>query len=551
MRLKALGLVTVVLYLAGCGGSTTSTSTQSKNNQSSATATPTYTPDAKTLNIVAGSEQQTVLDDVVVPWCKQHGYTCNYTLLGSVDQARLLQSGQAPYDAFWFASSVFEELGDTSGALRDVQPMFITPIVFAGWKSEMQRLGLVGASPTIADLVKLVESHRTTVWTTNPTQSNSGATMFLEFLNYFAGNPPSSQLTLEQLNTPQVESGIKTFIRGFAQTPPSTGTMMTECLQRPDACKTMFTYEDLVIQDNQQLVATGKQPLYVVYPKDGLAISDAPLGFLPHGNDPGKEQTFMALQHYLLSTAAQAKLEALGRRPITSIGLSLPGADPSVFNPAWGVQADVSAPIIHYPTAAVIQAALDNYQLSYRVPVSAYYCLDSSGSMDSIADGGDGGWAGVSQAANLLFNPVQASQYLLQINPKDRTTVDVFDQSLKDRWTVTGNNPQQLLQLRNDIDNVQVGGSTGIFRCLARAAAYFQAEGNDGLKRLVILMTDGQDNQGGNDDGLVALHVPVIAIGFSSQADLQTLQSVASQTGGAEYSATDLVQALRNATGYK
>ena len=49
------------------------------------------------------------------------------------------------------------------------------------------------------------------------------------------------------------------------------------------------------------------------------------------------------------------------------------------------MQAIVNAPVIHYPTGPVIEAALNDYQLSYRVPVSAYYCLDSSGSMDSVA----------------------------------------------------------------------------------------------------------------------------------------------------------------------
>ena len=128
-----------LLVLAGCGGS-------SSSGTSSQGATPvgTYDPNPKVLNIVAGSEQDKVLSDVVVPWCNKHGYTCHYTELGSVDQARLSQSGSAPYDAFWFASSVFEQLGNGSNVLRDVQPMFITPIVFAGWKSEMQRLGLVG-----------------------------------------------------------------------------------------------------------------------------------------------------------------------------------------------------------------------------------------------------------------------------------------------------------------------------------------------------------------------------------------------------------------------
>ena len=38
---------------------------------------------------------------------------------------------------------------------------------------------------------------------------------------------------------------------------------------------------------------------------------------------------------------------------------------------------------------------------------------------------------------------------------------------------------------------------------------------------------------------------------FGSDADTSTLRSIANQTGGAAFSATDVVQALRQATGYK
>jgi Ca-activated chloride channel homolog len=530
----------VLLLVGGCGGSGSSTSS------SGSTTISAYDPNSKVLNLVAGSEQQKVLTDVVVPWCRQHGYTCRYTLLGSVDQARLLQAGNAPYDAFWFASSVFEQLGDQSNVLKDVQPMFITPIVFAGWKSEMQRLGLVGRQVSIGDIVKLVESKQTTVWATNPTQSNSGATALFAFLNYFAGNPATTQLSMQQLNTAGVQNGIKEFTRAIAKTPPSTGTMMDDCVAHPSECKTLFTYEDLVIEKDQELARQGHEPLYAVYPQGGLAISDAPLGFLPHGSNPGKEQTFLALQHYLLSPAGQAKVEAFGRRPHTSIGLSLPGANPKVFNPDWGIQATVNEPIVHYPNAQVIQAALNNYQLSYRSPVSDYYCIDGSASM-----GDNGGWDGVTKAAALLFDPTQEAQYLLQISPRDITTVDVFDTGLKGTWTVSGNKASKLLRLRDSITALGPGGGTGIFHCLDRAAAHFRTQPNQGFKRLVILMTDGMDNAGGDTAAIAALHIPVIAIGFGNDADMGTLERIANETGGAAFPATNVVQALRQATGYK
>jgi Ca-activated chloride channel family protein len=535
--LTLLALLPLAVACGSSGGGGTAT-----NPPASANSNP------KVLNIVAGSEQQKVLDEVVVPWCRKHGLTCNYTLLGSVDQARLLASGNAPYDAFWFASSVFEQLGDTDNQLRDVQPIFTTPIVFAGWKSEMQRLGLVGRDVTIDDILKVVTSGKTTVWATNPTQSNSGATALFAFLNYFAGNQPGQQLTLDQLNEPKVKQGITRFIRSIALTPPSTGTMMDDCIARDTVCKTMFTYEDLVIEKNQELVKEGHEPLYMVYPRGSLAISDAPLGFLPHGDNPDKEANFKALQAYLLSPEAQAKVEEFGRRPYTSIGLSLPGADPKVFNPDWGVQPTVKEQTITYPDAEVIQQVLANYQLAYRRPVNIAYCLDGSGSMDS-----NGGWNGVEQSVKILFDPVTAAKYLLQISPKDRTTVLVFSDVIDFHDTVDGNGSALLADLRRKLADEKPGGGTAIYSCLQEATNQLAAAPADTRKRLIVLMTDGQNNAGLGHvpDNLKAAQIPVIAIAYGSDADTGTLKDIATQTGGTFIASSDLVQALRNATAYK
>ncbi len=229
-----------------------------------------------------------------------------------------------------------------------------------------------------------------------------------------------------------MKAAVTQFIRSIASTPPSTGTMMDDCVAEPNLCKTQFTYEDLAIQTNEQLVKEGHEPLYIVYPIGSLAISDAPLGFLPHGSDSSaKEANFKALEDYLLSPEGQAKAEAIGRRPTSSIGLSLPGADPKVFNPAWGVQANLKAQTITYPAAPVIEKVLDNYQLAYRRPVDIAYCLDGSGSMDS-----NGGWNGVEASVKLLFDPVQAQQLSAADRPDgpdDRARLLGHDQPRQDR----------------------------------------------------------------------------------------------------------------------
>ena len=61
------------------------------------------------------------------------------------------------------------------------------------------------------------------------------------------------------------------------------------------------------------MTQTGREPLYAVYPYDGLSIADSPLGYLDHGSEK-KEEAFLKVQDYLLSDEAQKAIEATGRR---------------------------------------------------------------------------------------------------------------------------------------------------------------------------------------------------------------------------------------------
>lgn len=66
----------------------------------------------------------------------------------------------------------------------------------------------------------------------------------------------------------------------------------------------MVNYECLMIQANRELEARGEEPLYVVYPYDGLSIADSPLGYVDQGDDRQEEPVFEA-----------AGIPAVGRDP--------------------------------------------------------------------------------------------------------------------------------------------------------------------------------------------------------------------------------------------
>ena len=69
----------------------------------------------------------------------------------------------------------------------------------------------------------------------------------------------------------------------------------------------MVNYECLIIQANKELEARGEEPLYAVYPYDGLSIADSPLGYVDKGDDK-QEELFLKLQEYLLSEETQNEI---------------------------------------------------------------------------------------------------------------------------------------------------------------------------------------------------------------------------------------------------
>ena len=540
----ALSMVLSLPLLAACGISFSSPAP---------TATPTP---PTTLNIVAGSEEQLILNRIVQPWCRTHSVTCNVTLKGSVDQARLLQARDSHYDAYWFASTVFEQIGDKAHVLQNVKPIFITPLVYAGWRSEMRRLGFLGQSKvSIADILAAVERHRTRLWLSNPTQSNSGATVYLAFLNYFAGNGPGVPLTMRQLDSTSVATGITRFIAALDRTPPSTGTLMNDCIVDPARCRTLFTYEALVIEKNQQLEAQRHETLYAVYPKESLAIADAPMGFLPHqgAGAARKASAFRQLQQYLLSSSTQQAVVHLGRRPASSFGLTISHPDLSVFRPQWGIIANLHQSPLTYPSTPVIEAALNRYQNTYRPPTDEIMCADGSGSM-----GPNGGWRQLDRAVNTVLVQSNASKYYLQAHPQDLTTVMVFAHGIVDGpWTVAGNNPAAFTRLYENVHAYAPDHHSGTFlyACLLKAAQAFTARRGEARRRLVIVMTDGHSDRRYASQALAALKalgVPVVAIPFGRDADTAQLAQVAAATHGVLVARnTDLVGALREAEGYR
>src|SRR5260221_3505904 len=117
----------------------------------------------------------------------------------------------------------------------------------------------------------------------------------------------------------------------------------------------MVSYKPTIIDTNQELTRRGQEPLYIIYPTDGLVIADSQLGYVDHG-DKEKEQFFRKLQEYLLSEKVQKQLLQLGRR--TGFAGELINDPADIFLADWGIDTNKLQSPIKLPGEDIIREAL-------------------------------------------------------------------------------------------------------------------------------------------------------------------------------------------------
>ena len=503
---------------------------------------------AQSLRILSGSENRS-LEPLLKRWGERNRTDVQVEYLGSVDAMLQLAEGATTYDAVWPAQSLWIDLGDRKKVTRYQQSLMRSPVVFGVKKSVARSLGWVGNDVTVEQILRAAEAGKLRFMMTSASQSNSGASAYLGFLYAFAGRP--EVLTGAHLERPQVCERIRRILGSVNRSSGSSGWLKDLFVQKYDQYDAMVNYEALVIEANQELIRNGKEPLYAVYPTDGLTLADSPLAYVDHG-DAQKEKLFLALQENLLSPEVQREILATGRRVGLS-GLDTSAADPALFNPDWGINAKRVLNPIRMPPAPVIREALDLYQTAFRKPSYTVYCLDYSGSMQGQ------GIADLKAAMRLLLTPSEARRYLLQASAKDVVRVIPFNHAPIADWTASGNGANAQSALFRQIDSLKESGGTDIYTPVMRAFDDLkQVSKLDDYFPAVILMTDGRSNRGGNFATLqqhlqqsgVNADVPVFAVLFGEASEDQLREITTSTFGRIFDGRKDLVRAFREARGY-
>jgi Ca-activated chloride channel family protein len=494
------------------------------------------------LLIVSGSENRE-LEFLLEDFCAKNGASITITYMGSLDIMNILERGGEGYDAVWPANSMWISLGDTSFRVKHTASVYQSPVVFGIKKSVAGSLGFTSKKVSVNDILAVIQAKDLSFCMTSATQSNSGACAYISFLYAFLGSP--EMIRSGDLDDPALQRSVSELLKGINRSSGSSDWLKDLFLSSDyDA---MVNYETLIISANKKLREEGREALYAVYPKEGVTMADSPLGYIDKGNAE-KEELFKNFQSYLLSAPVQMEIQKTGRRtgfiPISKENLN-------VFNADDGIDINKTLSIVKMPDAATVEKALELYQERLRKPSLTFYCLDFSGSMAGARE------VQLKEAIRNLLDQETAKKNLLTAGEKDENVFVLFNGGIKQIISVSGNDPEKLLETYREVASAKPGGGTDMYTPVLRSLELMDRYNAKDYISAVIVMTDGESEDYFEEfrriyraKGLDSLDVPVFSIMFGNAKQNQ-LDGLAALTRARVFDGkTDLVRAFKNAKGY-
>ena len=492
----------------------------------------------QTLRIVSGSENKE-LEPILEEYADEEDIRIEMSYKGSLDIMRLLEEEDISYDAVWPASSLWLTVGDIDHRIKHAESISITPVVFGIRRGLAEELGFVGREVSVRDILSAIEAGKLKFCMTSATQSNSGASAYIGFLYALLGNP--EMITMEDLQSEELKTQVRELLYGVDRSSGSSDWLKDMFLEGDfDA---MVNYECLMIQTNEVLEDRGEEPLYVVYPYDGLSLADSPLGYVDQGEEE-KEELFLGLQEYLLSEETQDAIQRTGRRTGYT-GISERNRE--IFREEWGLQPDRVLSPIRMPETEVLFECLNLYQTELRKPSLSVYCLDYSGSMS-----GRGNRQLVEAMEQLLIQE-NAAKNFLQASQDEVNILIPFNSEPIDVFMAAGNG-SELEGLYERVEEQTPGGGTNMYSAIVEGLDLLYSFDLSDYTPAIILLTDGQS--GGSIDDIepyysdLGVSIPIFSIMFGD-ADESQLEELAEYSNARVFDGREnLTEAFRSVKGY-
>ena len=492
---------------------------------------------AKTFKIISSSENKD-LEEIVKNYARLKNYNIEIEYAGTLDIMQKLNLKEN-YDAVWTSNSIWLYMLNNDVKVSNSKCTSINPVIFAINKTKAKELGFIDKTVYMKDILSAISSGKLKFSMSNPTSTNSGASAYLGFLSTFAGNP--EVIKKDNLEDKKLKENLISLFTGMERSSGSED-FLEELFLNGDY-EAVVTYESSIININKQLIEQGKEPLYAIYPVDGVSISDSPFAYIDN-KDEKKKEIFTDLQSYILSNEGQKLLQEKGRR--TWYGGISNDADKTIFNPEWGIDTSKYISPVKYPNTQVIKLALNLYQNELRKPVHVVFCLDYSGSMS-----GEGKEELVKAMEYILTE--EAANDFLQFSEKDKIDIVPFSGRILNHWkTEKGNVTNTLLE---NIKTLSPNGSTAIYDVAAYSLDLLKNEDLNKYNVSIILMTDGANNMGSyanlyNSYKKVNKNIPIYSITFGDAYEGDLIDIADLTTGKVFDGKTDLVKAFKEVRGY-
>jgi len=443
-------------------------------------------------------------------------YTATVDLAGQPSS-----SGRSSYDLAWLASdrSFLLRLQDAGQATRpESTPIMRSPVVvgLAPDVADKLRAGASGGRPSWADVADAAADGTVRFGMADPRRSDTGRAALVGVATAAAG-------TGRALREQDVACDR---LRGFRSGQALTGARSRELLDsyvvHQDDANALIAHESELLSLN----ATGKlrEPLEIVYPEDGMVLSDFPLMLL----DPGQRSAYRTVVDWLRREDIQKELmERTWRRPVSQDVSHVPQLRASVGN------------ALSYPgQLSIVKKLIADYGDPGRHTTDqVVFLLDFSGSMRGKRMAGlRAAFAGLSGADRT------STGKFARFYRGERLTVVRFGGSVLQERTVTVTDSEDLRTLNALVADGGLDASTAVWSALDRGYRIAAAAVRDGPDRPVsiVLMTDGESNAGiGYEEflrrygelGAAARAVPTFPVHLG-EADAAALRRTASATGG-------------------
>ncbi len=475
------------------------------------------------ITMLAGSEikdMEPLLEEIE----RELGIDLDITYIGTLEGAERLMAGEE-MDMAWFSHAKYISLlEEAASRIKAQEKIMLSPVVLGIKESKAREFGwLDNDSVTWKEILEKAESGELRFAMTNPASSNSGFSALVGAAAALSGKADALQVEDVQ----SVSGQLQGLFKGQALTSGSSGWLAEQYVREENRLDGMINYELVLLGLNKK--GELKEKFHLIYPQEGIITADYPLLLI----DDGKREIYNRLVEKLRESDIQERimLETLRRPVIAQTPLSSDFSD----------QLLVELP---FPSKReVIDQLLFSYLDVQSRPAHTFYVLDVSGSM-----GGDRLEDLKTALLNLTGMDTSLSGQFARFRNRERVTMILFNGNIQDTrsFEVDLDDPRSFDEMREYVNSLEAGGRTAIYSALAEAYQLAsQAQSADPERQYsIVLLSDGVNNSGLSDEEFYEVYhksadqqaIKTFSI-MLGEADVETMQNIASATGGRAFDA--------------